>query len=124
MNNSDDMNTGVLRFNMTFTLIGLAIAGLIGWAISFIPSDDHIRLTAALAAGLSTALYVLTILNVGGSRSAVVIRSLSSTTLIISLIAVTLMAIWCTTTAYYIIVLGLIALIFLGITVAVAKSGQ
>lgn len=116
--------SGVFRFSLAYTLIGILISGLIGWAISMIPQTDELKMVAGIAAGLNSALYLLTQFNVAGSRSATVIKSTSWFVFVVSTIIVALMAVWCVTPAYFIITLSLIALTFLFVVIGVAKSGQ
>lgn len=115
---------GVFRFSFPLTIIGILIAGLIGWTISMIPATDNLKMVAGLCAGLSSALYLLTQFNVGGSRSATVIKTTSWFVFVLSMIVVTMMAAWCTNPSYFIITMSLIALIFLVVILGVAKSGQ
>lgn len=100
------------------------MAGLIGWTISLIPSEQNAKILAGVVGGINAAIYLLTQFNVGGSRSATVIKSTAWAVLVISTIIIAIMAIWCVTPAYYIIPTALIALIFLTIAIGVARSGQ
>lgn len=125
-NRRNDNITGgaVMRFDVVSTLFALMGAALIGWGISLIPKMEEIKTLVWILAGVSSAIYLLCHANAGGSRSAIIIKYTSWTTLIVSNITLGLMSIWCQTSQYFILVASGIVLAFCAITYGVAKADQ
>lgn len=112
------------RFDLVYTLIALAGAALIGWAISLIPNVEEIKSLVWILAGVTSAIYLGCYANAGTSRSATVIRYTSWTMLLLSNFVLAMMSIWCVTTTYFTIVSAALALLFIAIVYSVAKANQ
>lgn len=114
----------VFRFDTALTIISIAAASLIAWAFSLIPEEQSIKVLTGIIAGISTAVYLITISNTGKSRSATVIKATSWVALIVSVLVLLPMSIWCHTPSYFIITMSLIVLIFVTTIMGVARSHQ
>lgn len=122
--NHDGHNNTVIRFAAIPSIIALLSAAFIGWAISLLASTPDMKLTAALAAGITAAMFLLCHANVGGSRSATVIKATAWFGLIVTEIILSCLALWCHSTDIFILVTGAAMLIFISTAYGVARSGQ
>lgn len=123
-NQNIDSNDSVIRFDVVYSLLALCGAALIGWSISLIPEIEDIKTLVWILSGVSSAIYLLCYANAGGSRSAMVIKYTSWTTLLISNFILAIMSIWCETSTYFILVACAIALCFIAVAYSVAKANQ
>ncbi|MDE6296992.1 MAG: hypothetical protein K2L89_04015 [Muribaculaceae bacterium] len=119
-----DSDDSVMRFDVVYTLLALCGAALIGWAISLIPEIKDVKTLVWILSGVSSAIYLLCYGNSGTSRSAIVIKYTSWTTLLISNLILAIMSIWCENSTYFILVASVIALCFVAIAYSVAKANQ
>lgn len=119
-----DSSDSVMRFEVVSSLLALCGAALIGWMISMIPEIKDFKNLVWILSGVSSAVYLLCYANAGGSRSAIVIKYTSWTTLLISNFILAIMAIWCETSTYFLLVTCAIALCFIAIAYSVAKANQ
>lgn len=112
------------QFRVIPVLLAVLASVLIGWAISLIPNVEGVKITTFILGALSSAIYLLAYANAGDSRSALVIKCTSLTAMMVSNAILALMAIWCQTPTYFILVVALFVLCFIAITYKVAKSNQ
>lgn len=122
--NTISANSSIVKFRPSFSLLAIAMAALIGWALSMIPSDVDLQMYTGALSGISAALYLLILCNVGGSRSATVIRSFSGFMLTLTCLVLVAMALWCETAKYFVITSAFLVIVYLAVVLGVAKSGQ
>ena len=119
-----DITDAVFRFDPVYTILALAGAALIGWAMSLIPDAQEIQTLVWILSGISSAIYLLCYANLGNTRSATVIKYLACTTLVISNFILALMSIWCENATYFRLVITVIVLGFTTIAYGVGKTKQ
>lgn len=119
-----DITGTVFRFDPVFSILAVAGAALIGWAMSLIPDTKEIQTLVWILSGISSAIFLLSIANVGKTRSSTVIKFLAWTILLISNFILALMSIWCENKTYFILVIAVIVLCFIAIAFGVGRTRQ
>lgn len=124
MDQQQSTASSVFRFSLVSSVIAVLAASFIGWAISLLASATDIKLAAALTASLTTTLLLLCHANVGGSRSATVIKATAWATLAVTEIIIAALTLWSESVNAFILTGGFSALIFISVAYGVARSGQ
>lgn len=123
MSQSDSKVDSVFDLDIISSILSLTSSAFIGWAISLLATDNT-KMIAGLAAGLMSAIILTLRANCGNTRAAFVIKILSWTLFIATLLISVALAVWCRHTNVFIIVNGSIILIYISIVCFIARSGQ
>lgn len=113
----------VFKFAFIPFAIALIASTLVGWGVSLI-AKPSVELYAGIAGGVSAAVFLLTSAMARGSRSSVVIKTVSGAFLTGGIVLSIVFALAVTDIKWYAISFGLLLVAFASIIYNVAQSGQ